>query len=62
VMLLDRAYPGALDVRRDQAGHVPTVAECAAAITAAALIRHPTGHTIYVGGHDYLATGHEPPI
>lgn len=61
VMLLDRAYPGALDARRDQAGHVPTVDEFAAAVTAAAITKHPTGHTIYVGGHDYLTSDHEPP-
>jgi 3-oxoacyl-[acyl-carrier protein] reductase len=60
VMLLDRAYPGALNARRDQAGRVPTIADFAAAITAAAITRHPTGHTIYVGGHDYLAADNEP--
>ena len=61
VMLLDRAYPGALDARRDQAGGVPTIADFAAAITAAATTWHPTGHTIYVGGNDYLLADHEPP-
>jgi 3-oxoacyl-[acyl-carrier protein] reductase len=56
VMLLDRAHPGIVSARRDQAGHIPTVSEFAAAVADAAFGRHPTGHTIYVGGHDYLAT------
>jgi 3-oxoacyl-[acyl-carrier protein] reductase len=62
VMLLDRAYPGALDARRDQAGRVPTIPDFAAAITAAAITQHPTGHTIYVGGRDYLAADQERPL
>ncbi len=50
VMLLERAVPGITDARREQVGVIPTVEEFAAAITAAALGPHPTGHTIYVGG------------
>jgi hypothetical protein len=29
---------------------------------AAAITQHPTGHTIYVGGCDYLAADHEWPL
>jgi 3-oxoacyl-[acyl-carrier protein] reductase len=54
VMLLERAAPGIVDARKDQVGDIPTVGEFAAAVTSAALARHPTGHTIYVGGSDYL--------
>jgi NAD(P)-dependent dehydrogenase (short-subunit alcohol dehydrogenase family) len=54
VMLLERAVPGIVDARRDQAGYIPTIEDFAAAVTSAALLPHPTGHTIYVGGSDYL--------
>jgi len=54
VMLLERAVPGIVGARRDQAGDIPTVKDFAAAVTSAALAPHPTGHTIYVGGSDYL--------
>jgi 3-oxoacyl-[acyl-carrier protein] reductase len=57
VMLLERAVPGIVDARRGQAGDIPTVEEFAAAVTSAALTPHPTGHTIYVGGSDYLEPG-----
>ena len=49
VMLLERAVPGIVDARREQVGEIPTVEEFAAAVTSAALVPHPTGHTIYVG-------------
>jgi 3-oxoacyl-[acyl-carrier protein] reductase len=61
VMLLNRAHPGIVSARRDQAGHIPTVGEFAAAVADAALGEHPTGHTIYVGGHDYLTKQPEQP-
>jgi 3-oxoacyl-[acyl-carrier protein] reductase len=54
VMLLERAVPGIVDTRRDQVGDIPTVEEFAAAVASAAVTAHPTGHTIYVGGGDYL--------
>lgn len=49
VMLLERAVPGIVDARREQVGEIPTVEEFAAAVTSAALVPNPTGHTIYVG-------------
>jgi NAD(P)-dependent dehydrogenase (short-subunit alcohol dehydrogenase family) len=54
VMLLERAVPGIVEARRDQVGDIPTIGEFAAAVTSAALAPHRTGHTIYVGGSDYL--------
>jgi NAD(P)-dependent dehydrogenase (short-subunit alcohol dehydrogenase family) len=57
VMLLDRAQPGLVSARRAQAGRIPTIEEFAAAVAAAATGRHPTGHTIYIGGPDYLTAG-----
>ena len=55
VILLDRAEPGIVNDRREHVGRIPTLPEFAAAVAAAATTAHPTGHTIYVGGHDYLA-------
>lgn len=57
VMLLERAVPGIVNARRDQIGRIPTVEDFAAAVTSATLVPHPTGHTIYVGGSDYLKEG-----
>jgi 3-oxoacyl-[acyl-carrier protein] reductase len=54
VMLLERAHPGVVNARRGRVGQIPTVEEFAAAVASAVLTRHPTGHTIYVGGSDYL--------
>ncbi|MHB8246337.1 MAG: SDR family oxidoreductase [Acidimicrobiales bacterium] len=54
VRLLDRANPGVVDARREQVGDIPTVAEFAAALAGAAVEPLPTGHTVYVGGEDYL--------
>ncbi|HEU5417148.1 MAG TPA: SDR family oxidoreductase [Streptosporangiaceae bacterium] len=55
VMLLDRAQPGLVTARRAQVGSIPTIGEFAGAVVAAATRRYPAGHTIYVGGPDYLA-------
>ncbi len=54
VVLLDRANPGIVEARREQVGQIPTLPEFAAAVAAAATSSHPTGHTVYVGGRDYL--------
>ncbi|GAA1977840.1 SDR family oxidoreductase [Amycolatopsis minnesotensis] len=55
VTLLDRARPGTLDARRARAGTLPTVGEFAAAVANAVSAPFETGHTVYVGGTDYLA-------
>ncbi len=48
--LLNRAQPGALAARREQAGALPTIEEFARAIVdAAADSAQPSGHTIFVG-------------
>jgi 3-oxoacyl-[acyl-carrier protein] reductase len=52
VVLLERASPGIVDARRSQVGQIPTVKEFASAVASAATAAHPTGHTVYVGGHD----------
>jgi NAD(P)-dependent dehydrogenase (short-subunit alcohol dehydrogenase family) len=57
VMLLDRAQPGLVSARRAQVGRIPTIEEFAVAVASAAAGDHPTGHTIYVGGPNYLAAG-----
>jgi NAD(P)-dependent dehydrogenase (short-subunit alcohol dehydrogenase family) len=54
VTLLDRAQPGVIDARLRQAGTIPSVDDFAAEVAAAASAPVPTGHTIYVGGADYL--------
>jgi 3-oxoacyl-[acyl-carrier protein] reductase len=54
VLLLERANRGIVEARREQVGRIPTVEEFAAAVATAATSEHPTGHTIYVGGPDYL--------
>lgn len=59
VMLLDRAQPGIVSARRAQAGTIPTIEEFAAAVAGAATTRYPTGHTIYVGGDDYVTASHD---
>ncbi|MEU6269119.1 SDR family oxidoreductase [Saccharopolyspora shandongensis] len=53
--LLERARPGIIDARRTQAGALPTIYEFAAEIVSAATAPLETGHTVYVGGEDYLA-------
>ncbi|SDN47224.1 SDR family oxidoreductase [Allokutzneria albata] len=54
VTLLDRAEPGIVNARRAEARSLPTVAEFAEAIARAAAEPVATGHTVYVGGADYL--------
>ncbi len=56
--LLDRATPGAIEARRQEAGRLYSVAEFAAEIVRMATVDVPTGHTEYVGGaEDFLAKG-----
>lgn len=56
VRLLERAEPGTVAARAAGVGTLLTVAEFADAVVAAALDAHtPTGHTVFVGGRDYLA-------
>ena len=52
--LLDRANPGAIEARREEAGRLYSVEEFAAEVARMALADVPTGHTEYVGGADYL--------
>ncbi|NOJ59548.1 SDR family oxidoreductase [Arthrobacter sp. 260] len=52
--LLDRATPGAIEARREQAGKLYSVAEFAAEIANMATADVPSGHTEYVGGHEYF--------
>ncbi|MEO5919599.1 MAG: SDR family oxidoreductase [Pseudolysinimonas sp.] len=47
--LLERARPGAIDARRDEAGRLYTVSEFAAEVAQAAIDPIPDGHTRYVG-------------
>jgi NAD(P)-dependent dehydrogenase (short-subunit alcohol dehydrogenase family) len=47
--LLERARPGAIDARRDEAGRLYTVSEFAAEVAQAAVDPIPDGHTRYVG-------------
>jgi len=53
--LLDRANPGAIEARREEAGRLYSVEEFAAEVARTALADVPTGHTEYVGGADYLS-------
>lgn len=48
--LLDRAAPGAIEARRQEAGRLYSVEEFAAEIVAMVTADVPTGHTEYVGG------------
>ncbi|WP_028278753.1 SDR family oxidoreductase [Arthrobacter sp. H5] len=52
--LLDRAAPGAIEARRQEAGRLYSVAEFAAEIVRMAAAKVPTGHTEYVGGADHF--------
>ncbi|MFB9904907.1 SDR family oxidoreductase [Allokutzneria oryzae] len=54
VTLLDRAEPGIVDARRAEARSLPTVGEFAAEVAKAVVEPLETGHTVYVGGADYL--------
>jgi len=47
--LLERARPGAIDARRDEAGRLYTVSEFAAEVAQAAVDPIPADHTRYVG-------------
>lgn len=53
--LLERARPGVIAARRTQAGGLPTIAEFAAEVVAAVTAPVESGHTVYVGGADFLA-------
>ncbi|MCZ4556265.1 SDR family oxidoreductase [Rhodococcus maanshanensis] len=55
VRLLERRNSDAVEARRDQ-GPLPTVAEFARAVADATRSDNATGHTVYVGGLDYLST------
>ncbi|MBD8043716.1 SDR family oxidoreductase [Arthrobacter sp. Sa2BUA2] len=52
--LLDRANPGAIEARREEAGRLYSVEEFAAEVARMALADVPAGHTEYIGGQDYL--------
>ncbi|MET7767561.1 SDR family oxidoreductase [Nocardia sp. NPDC005366] len=54
VRLLERRNPDAVSARKDH-GDLPTVIEFAAAVAAATEDTAESGHTVYVGGQDYLA-------
>ncbi|WP_084477829.1 SDR family oxidoreductase [Nocardia jejuensis] len=55
VRLLERRDPDAVSARRDH-GDLPTVEEFAAAVADATTVRATPGHTLYVGGTDFLTT------
>lgn len=55
--LLDRANPGAIEARREEAGKLYSVAEFGAEVARMATAEVPSGHTEYVGGADYLNAG-----
>ncbi|MEV6772394.1 SDR family oxidoreductase [Nocardia sp. NPDC051030] len=55
VRLLERRDPDAVTARRDH-GTLPTVEEFATAVADATTVSAPPGHTIYVGGGDFLDT------
>lgn len=55
--LLDRAHPGLIEERRDQAGYLPTIDDFAAAVADAALASDPA-KIIFVGE---LPAGHRHP-
>lgn len=54
--LLDRANPGAIEARREEAGRLYSVAEFGAEVARMATADVPSGHTEYVGGADYLGS------
>ncbi|QFU92096.1 SDR family oxidoreductase [Amycolatopsis sp. YIM 10] len=53
-ILLDRVHPGAIDDRRTRGGALPTIAGFAREIVTAAEMPVISGHTVYVGGADFL--------
>ena len=54
VRLLQRRDPEAVAARTEH-GALPTVDEFATAVADATIDDHPLGHTVYIGGADYLA-------
>lgn len=54
VRLLQRRDPDAVAARTEH-GTLPTVDEFATAVADATIGDHPLGHTMYIGGADYLA-------
>ncbi|APA99501.1 SDR family oxidoreductase [Nocardia seriolae] len=54
VRLLERRDPDAVTARRDH-GDLPTVEEFATAVADATALDAPLGHTVYVGGQDYVS-------
>ncbi|UPO78253.1 SDR family oxidoreductase [Arthrobacter sp. Helios] len=54
--LLDRANPGAIEARREEAGRLYSVEEFAAEVARMAVADVPAGHTEYIGGRDYLGS------
>ncbi|MGC7094980.1 SDR family oxidoreductase [Amycolatopsis lurida] len=52
--LLDRVHPGAIDDRRTRGGALPTISGFAREIVTAAEMPVISGHTVYVGGADFL--------
>ncbi|MEV0356529.1 SDR family oxidoreductase [Nocardia sp. NPDC050697] len=54
VRLLERREPDAVATRR-AGGPLPTIEEFGAAVAAALDAEHPDGHTVYIGGADYLS-------
>ncbi len=55
VRLLERRNPDAVTTRRDH-GPLPTIEEFATAIADATTAPTESGHTVYIGGNDYLAS------
>ncbi|WP_405165878.1 SDR family oxidoreductase [Nocardia sp. NBC_01499] len=53
VQLLERRNPAAVAARRDNAP-LPTIPEFAAAVAEATTSQAESGHTVYIGGPDYL--------
>ncbi|MEU1982707.1 SDR family oxidoreductase [Nocardia sp. NPDC019395] len=60
VRLLERRDPEAVATRRT-GGPLPTLDQFAGAIVRAVDAPVPSGHTFYVGGHDYLGDSRLPP-
>jgi hypothetical protein len=56
VTLLERAQPGTIAARLAQIGEIPTIAQFAIEVVAAATDPHAPGHKVYVGGADYLSS------
>ncbi|WP_245660970.1 SDR family oxidoreductase [Nocardia kruczakiae] len=61
VRLLERRDPDAVAARTEH-GALPTIDEFATAIADATTAATEPGHTVYVGGADYLATAPDPAI